>query len=82
LVIDGFEGEIAIEVKFTPETVRVVDALREPEVAVIVAAPADKVEIRPVPLTEAMAAGEMLQTALPVRSCRLPSLKVPVTPSC
>ena len=68
MVKDGLDGVIDNEAKVAGSTVRFVDALRDPEVAVIIADPADKVEIRPVLLIVAMAAGDTVQTALPVTS--------------
>jgi hypothetical protein len=68
MVKDGLDGVIDNEAKVAGSTVRFVDALREPEVAVIAADPVDKAEIRPVPLTAATVMGEMVQTTLPVTS--------------
>ena len=68
MVKDGLAGVIDNEAKVAGSTVRFVDALREPEAAVIAADPVDKAEIRPVPLTAATVVGEMVQTTLPVTS--------------
>ena len=62
--------------------VRVVEPLTERTVALIVVVPTVKLEASPVELTLATLGLDEFQVAVPVRSCVLLSLYVPVTVNC
>jgi len=70
-----------IELSATP-TVRVVDPLMVPEVAVIVTCPPLTGVARPVPLMLAMPLEEELQATLELMSLDVPSLYFPVAVNC
>ena len=69
---------MAIETRFARVMVTEVDPLTVPEVAVIVAEPAETPLTTPLLLTVAMVESELDQRTLPVRVFWLPSSKVPV----
>jgi hypothetical protein len=77
----AFAGVMAIEVRTAGITVRVVDPLTAPEVAVIVTVPAARAASTPESLMLARLPLEELQDTA-ARFCVLPSLKVPVAVNC
>ena len=81
LITAGLGGNTAIETKLVPDTVMVSEALTEPDVAVTVAVPFAVAVTKPVLLTVTVA-GEAVHKTLLVKSWVVPSLKVPVAPSC
>jgi hypothetical protein len=80
--IDGFDGEIRIDVTTGADDVNVTDELTEPTVAVTLALPCAPAVTRPVELTEATPLFELAYVAALVSFCVEPSLKFPVTVSC
>ena len=84
--IEGLAGAVAIETKAAAVTVSVVVPLIVPDVAVIAAAPVATLVARPcVPrslLMLAVAGVSEVQPTVWVRSCVLPSVKVPVAVNC
>ena len=86
LGMDGLTGVTEIETSVAVVMVRVVEALTEPDVAVIVATPTALLVARPcVPgelLTATRAALEELQVMILVTFSVLPSVNVPVAVNC
>ena len=76
-----FAGVTAIETKVAPLTVTLALPVTEPEMAEIVACPADNALTRPEELTEALLVAEDDQVT-EVSNCVLPSSKVPVAVNC
>lgn len=72
--IEGFAGVTAIDTKVAGVTVRLLDPLIAPDVALMLAFPTATAFTSPVLETVAVAAEEELQVAVLVRSCVLPSL--------
>ena len=75
-------GVTAIEVIFASAIVIVVEPLTVPDAAVIVACPGETPVTNPVVLMLAIVESEVDQKALLVKSCVVPSLKVPVAAIC
>jgi hypothetical protein len=75
-------GVTAIESRVGWPTVSVAEAVREPEVAVMVALPIPAPAASPPLVTVAISVEDELQFAVLVRSCVLPSLYVPVAVNC
>lgn len=82
LEILGLAGFMVMETSWEVETVRVVEPLTEPKSALMVVAPGATLVARPCPLMVATAEVEEVQTTIPVMSCVLESLKVPVAVNC
>jgi hypothetical protein len=82
LVIDGFAGVTAIDCSVAAVTVRTVEPLIAPEVAVIVEFPTPAPVARPAALIVAVVVVPEDQVTLDVRFCVVPSLKVPVAVNC
>jgi hypothetical protein len=82
LAIDGFAGVTAIDCSVTAVTVRTVEPLIAPDVAVIVEVPTPAALARPAALIVAVAVVPEDQVTLEVRFCVEPSLKVPVAVNC
>ncbi len=77
------EGETEIETRVALVTVSVIDAAIEPTVAVMVQLPGATALARPLLLPIfATVLSDDVQVACPVRSCVLPSLKVPIAANC
>lgn len=81
-VIVELVGVTAIEVIFANAIVIVVEPLTVPDAAVIVAVPGETPVTNPVVLMLAIVESEVDQKALLVKSCVVPSLKVPVAAIC
>jgi len=79
---DALSGVIKIEVNVAAVTVRPVDPAIAPRLALMVAVPVTTVVAMPVLLIEATEVLEEVHVTRPVRSCALPSLKVPVATNC
>ena len=76
-------GVTEIDTRVALDTVRVIEALADPSVAVIVDVPGARPFARPLPLPIfATPVLEEVQVACVVRSCVLPSLKVPIAENC
>ena len=71
----GSCGVMAIETRTAAVTVRTVEPVIPPEVALMVDVPVATPAARPVPLTVAVAGVSEAQVALEVRSCVCPSRK-------
>jgi hypothetical protein len=71
---DGLTGVTANETRTAGLTVRVAEAVMEPEVAVIVAVPTPTPVANPPFTMVATEVNDELQVTEPVRSCELPSL--------
>jgi hypothetical protein len=82
LAIEGFVGVTAMDASVAAVTVSVVLPEMEPEVARIVVEPAPTAVARPAVLIVATVPAEELHVAVLVRSCVVPSLKVPVAVNC
>jgi hypothetical protein len=82
LAIDGFAGVTAIDCSVAAVTVRTVEPLIAPEVAVIVEFPTPAPVARPAALIVAVVVVPEDQVTLDVRFCVVPSLKVPVAVNC
>jgi hypothetical protein len=82
LAIDGFAGVTAIDCSVAAVTVRTVEPLIPPEVAVIVEFPTPAPVARPAALIVAVVVVPEDQVTLDVRFCVVPSLKVPVAVNC
>jgi hypothetical protein len=82
LAIDGFTGVTAIDCRVAAVTVRVVEPLIAPDVALIVEVPTPAPVARPVALIVAVAVVPELHVTVLVRFCVVPSLKVPVAVNC
>lgn len=84
--MDGFRGARARETSAAGVTVSVAEPVIEPEAAVMVVLPVPTLVARPMvgeeSLMVATVATEELQCTEAVRSCVLPSLKVPVAVNC
>ena len=78
----GLAGVTAIDCSVGGFTVRVVEPLTLPDVAVIVLWPAPCVVARPAPLMVATPLSDEDQLTLEVRFCVVPSLKLPVAVNC
>lgn len=72
--IDAFAGVTAMDTMLAGVTVRVLDPLIEPELALMVAVPTAVAVTSPVADTVAVVVDEELHVAVLVRSCVLPSL--------
>ena len=79
---EEFAGFTAIDINAAGFTVIAVDPEIIPEAAVIVAVPAPALVARPPAAMVATAVWEDVHVAVLVRSCVLPSLKVPVAENC
>ena len=77
-----FEGEIAIETSVTLETVRVVELLTDPSIAVIVVVPVERLETNPTFVIVATVGVEELHSTDCVISWVELSLNVPVALNC
>ncbi len=75
-------GVTAIETSMAGPTVRVVEPLTEPDVAVIVVLPCATLVASPELLMVATAAVDELHVTVFVRFCVLPSVNVPVAVNC
>lgn len=75
-------GVIAIETSDAAVTVRTVEPVTDPEVALMVAVPVAMLVARPVLLTVAVEVAFELHVAVEVRFCELPSVNVPVAVNC
>jgi hypothetical protein len=82
LEILGFAGLMVIETRCAVETVRPVEPLIDPKVALMVVLPAATLEARPCALMVAAAALNDVQVTVVVMSWVLLSLKVPVAVNC
>jgi hypothetical protein len=82
LAIDGFAGVTAIDCSVAAVTVRTVEPLIPPDVALIVEVPTPAPVARPPVLIVAVAVVPELQVTVLVRFCVVPSLKVPVAVNC
>lgn len=71
---EAVDGEMAIEVRCAATTVKVVESLKDPTLAVIVVVPALNIEASPVLSMVAIAADEEIQVTPLVRSAVDPSL--------
>ena len=82
--IEGFAGVTAIDTKVgaAAKNVMVAEPNIEPELAVMVELPGPAPDAWPLLVTLATAAFDEVHVAEPVRSCVLPSLKVPVAANC
>jgi hypothetical protein len=80
--IEGYAGVTANETSAGAVTVRLVEPLTEPEVALIVVVPLEALLAKPWPVIVATAAFEEFQVAVVVRFCVLPSVNVPVAVNC
>lgn len=78
----GFAGEIVMETSFTLETVSVVEMLTDPNIAVIVVLPVERLEANPRFVIVATAGVEELHSTDCVMSCVELSLNVPVAVNC
>ena len=75
-------GLIAIETNAAAVTVKPVEPVTVPEAAVTLAVPVPMLVARPVLFTVTVASVSDAQVAVALRSCVLPSLKVPVATNC
>src|SRR5271167_2279075 len=82
LVIEGFAGVTAIDCNVAAVTVRTVEPLIAPDVALIVEVPTPAPVARPAALIVAVEVVPELQVTVPVRFCVVPSLNVPVAVNC
>jgi hypothetical protein len=82
LAIDGFAGVTAIDCSVAAVTVRTVEPLIAPDVAVIVDVPTPAALARPAVLIVAVAVVPDNHVTLDVRFCVVPSLNVPVAVNC
>jgi hypothetical protein len=82
LVIDGFAGVTAIDCSVAAVTVRVVEPLIPPDVALIVEVPTPAPVARPAALIVAVVVVPELHVTVLVRFCVVPSLNVPVAVNC
>ena len=72
--MEGFAGMTAIDTKVAGDTVRLLEPLTAPDVALMLAFPTATAVTSPVLETVAVAAEEELQVTMLVRFCVLPSL--------
>jgi hypothetical protein len=82
LVIDGFAGVTAIDCSVAAVTVRTVEPLIAPDVALIVEVPTPAPVARPAVVIVAIAVVPELHVTVPVKFCVEPSLNVPVAVNC
>ncbi len=82
LVIDGFAGVTAIDCSVAAVTVRTVEPLIAPDVALIVEVPTPAPVARPAVLIVAVVVVPDDQVTVDVRFCVVPSLNVPVAMNC
>jgi hypothetical protein len=82
LAIDGFAGVTAIDCNVAAVTVRVVEPLIAPDVALIVEFPNPAPVASPAALIVAVVVVPELHVTVLVRFCVVPSLKVPVAVNC
>jgi methylglyoxal synthase len=82
LVIEGFAGVTAIDCNVAAVTVRTVEPLIAPDVALIVDVPTPAPVARPAALIVAVVVVPDDHVTLDVRFCVLPSLNVPVAVNC
>ncbi len=75
-------GVMAIETRDAVVTVRTVEPVTDPEVALMVAVPVAMLVARPVLLTVAVEVASELHVAVEVRFCELPSVNVPAAVNC
>ena len=80
--IDGIAGVMAIETSCAGEMQRPVDPVTEPEAAKIATVPVATLLASPAVESAATVLSDELQSTVEVRSCVLPSLKIPVATSC
>lgn len=80
--MDEFNGVTAIEARVAGKTVRAAEPEMEPEVAVIVADPVTTGVASPVGPIVAIEVADDFQLTEFVRSCVVPSVKVPIAWSC
>jgi hypothetical protein len=78
----GFDGLMAIETRSAAVTVRTVEPVIPPEVALMVEVPVARLVARPVALTLAVEGVSEAQVALELRSCVCKSVNVPVAVNC
>jgi hypothetical protein len=82
LVIEGFAGVTAMDCNVAAVTVRTVEPLIAPDVALIVDVPTPAPVARPAALIVAVVVVPDDHVTLDVRFCVLPSLNVPVAVNC
>src|ERR1700678_4029482 len=82
LAIDGFGGVTAIDCSVAAVTVRVVEPLIAPDVALIVEVPTPAPVARPAALIVAVVVVPELHVTVLVKFCVVPSLNVPVAVNC
>src|SRR6202522_2509201 len=82
LAIDGFGGVTAIDCNVAAVTVRVVEPLIAPDVALIVEVPTPTPVARPTALIVAVVVVPELHVTVLVKFCVVPSLNVPVAVNC
>src|ERR1700733_12704487 len=82
LAIDGFTGVTAIDCRVAAVTVRVVEPLIAPDVAVMVEVPTAAALARPPVLIVAMVVVPEVQVTVDVKFCVVPSLNIPVAVNC
>jgi hypothetical protein len=82
LATDGLTGVTAIDCRVAAATVRVVEPVTTPDVAVIVEVPTATPVAKPAAVIVAVAGVAELQVTLPVKFCVLLSLNVPVAVNC
>jgi hypothetical protein len=82
LAIDGFAGVTAIDCSVAAVTVRVVEPLIAPDVALIVEVPTPAPVARPAALIVAVVVVPEFQVTVDVKFCVVPSLNVPVAVNC
>jgi hypothetical protein len=82
LLIDGFAGVTAIDCSVAAVTVRTVEPLIPPDVALIVEVPTPAPVARPAALIVAVVVVPELHVTVLVRFCVVPSLNVPVAVNC
>jgi hypothetical protein len=82
LAIDGFAGVTAIDCSVAAVTVRTVEPLIPPDVALIVEVPTPAPVARPAALMVAVVVVPELHVTVLVRFCVVPSLNVPVAVNC
>ena len=81
-VIEGVAGVTAIDERVGAVTVRIVEPVMEPDVAVIVVLPCATDVASPALLIVAMLVADEAQVTVPVRFCVLPLEYVPVAVNC
>ena len=82
MVIDGFAGVTAIDCNVAAVTVRTVEPLIAPDVALIVEVPTPAPVASPDVLIVAVEVVPELHVTVPVKFCVEPSLNVPVAVNC